>query len=179
MELASKLQKSLNFLKSELNQVRTGRASPSLVEDVIVNAYSSKMSVKELGSITLFDPQNIMVSPWDKNLIDSIIKAIRESELKVNPVKDNDRIRIPVPPLTEERRKELAKIVSTKIEECKQAMRNIRQDAMKDIEKLFSEKKIGEDEKFSQKEEVEDTLKDFIKQAGDLGEGKKKDLLMV
>ena len=116
------------------------------------------MTLKELGSITLSDSQTIVVSPWDKSLLPQIRTAITESDLHLNPVDTGGTLKVPVPPLTEERRKELTKLVSQKVEATKQAIRNIRQDAMKDIDALFSEKKIGEDEKFTQKEDVEDVV---------------------
>jgi ribosome recycling factor len=178
-ELKLKLSKSIEFLKSELSQIRTGRASPSLIESVFVDAYDSKMSVKELGTITVMDSQNLVVSPWDKSLLKPVAKAIRESGLGLNPIDEPDRIRIPIPALTEDRRAELARIVSVKIEECKNSLRNVRQDAMKYIEKEFADKNISEDEKFSQKEEVEKTIKTFIEQADELGEAKKKELLVI
>lgn len=178
-ELKNKLDKTLEYLKSEMSQIRTGRANPSLIEDVRVEAYGSNMTLKELGSISLLDSQTLVVSPWDRGLVGTIAKAIRNSDLNLNPVDDTDKIRIPVPSLTEERRKELAKVVSTKVEEAKNSMRSVRQDAMKDIEKDFADKAIGEDDKFRLKEEVEETVKDFVQQADDLGENKKEDLMKI
>src|SRR3990170_3626833 len=108
-ELKSKLEKSMEILQDELSRIRTGRASPSLSESVKVNAYDTKMTIKELGSITVLDPQNLAVSPWDKNLVNEIAKGIREADLNLNPAVDGDLVRVPVPDLTEERRRELAK----------------------------------------------------------------------
>jgi ribosome recycling factor len=179
LELKLKLSKSIEFLRSELSQIRTGRASPSLIESVFVDAYDSKMSIKELGTITVMDSQNLVVSPWDKSLLKPIAKAVRESSLGLNPIDEPDRVRIPIPALTEERRAELARIVSGKVEECKNSLRNIRQDAMKYIDKEFADKNISEDEKFFQKEEVEKTTKTFIEQADEHGESKKKELLAI
>ena len=179
IELKSKLEKSIEFLKSDLMQVRTGRATPSLVEDVAVDAYGSKMTIKELGSITLLDNQNLIISPWDRGLIQPIGKAIRESELKLNPIEDSDKIRVPVPSLTEERRKEFTKLVSSKVEEAKNSMRNVRQDAMKDVDKEFADKLIGEDDKFRQKEEIEKIVKEFSETVEELGESKKEELLTI
>jgi ribosome recycling factor len=178
-ELKLRLSKSTEFLKSELSQVRTGRASPSLIESVFVDAYDSKMSIRELGTITVMDSQNLVVSPWDKSLLKAISKAIRESGLGLNPIDEPDRVRIPIPALTEERRTELARIVSGKVEECKNSLRNVRQDAMKYIDKEFADKNISEDEKFSQKEEVEKTVKTVIEQADELGEAKKKEISAI
>jgi ribosome recycling factor len=178
-ELRSKLERSLDFLTSELSRIRTGRATPALVEDIVVDVYGTKMTVKELGSIMVIDQQNITISPWDKNLLSSISKSIRESDLKLNPVEESDRLRIPIPPLTEERRVEFTKIVTTKVEETKNAMRNARQDAMKDIEKDFTDKKISEDEKFTYKDKVEKTVKEFVDKVSDNGESKKEDIMRV
>lgn len=178
-ELKSKLNKSLEFLESELSQIRTGRANPSLLDDVVVEAYEAKMLLKELASITNADSQTLIISPWDRSLLDVIGKCIREGDLKLNPVVGGDSIKVSLPPLTEERRKEFAKIVSTKLEECKNSFRNIRQDAMKDVDKMFSDKEIGEDEKFALKEEIEEIIKDFTLRVEELSESKKQDLLTV
>ena len=178
-ELKSRLAKSLDFAKAEFNQIRTGRANPSLLEDVKVEAYGSFMSVKELGTIVIQDPQNIVVSPWDKGLLSAIAKAIREAGLNLNPVEDSDKIRVPLPSLTEERRKEMTKVITAKVEECKNVMRNVRQDAMKDVEKQFTDKEIGEDQKFKLKEEIEDVVKDYVSQVDSIGEAKKKDLMTI
>ncbi len=178
-ELRSKLEKQLEFLKTELAQIRTGRASPSLIENIEVDAYGAKMKLKEVGSISNLDSQNLIVMPWDKNLSAAIANAIRESELKLNPVPEPDRVRVPIPALTEDRRKEFVKIASAKCEESKTSMRGIRQDAMKDIEKAFADKTIGEDEKFTQKDEVEKIVKDHVTKADELTEAKKEDLLKV
>jgi len=178
-ELKNRQSKSIDFLKSELSQIRTGRANPSLIEDVEVDAYDSKMALKELGSVTLADAQTIMVTPWDKSLIPEIEKAIRESEAKLNPVEVGGNLKVPVPTLTEDRRKELVRLVSQKAEDCKQSIRNIRQDAMKDIDKEFDDKVISEDEKFTQKEKAEDVTKDFVEQADSIGEAKSRELMTV
>ncbi len=178
-ELKLRLDKSLEYLKTELGYVKTGRATPSLIENISVSAYGSKMNLKELGSINLLDNQTLVISPWDKSLLSSIAKAIRESDLNLNPAEDNDRIRIPIPPLTEERRKELAKKVSIQAEEAKQSIRSIRQDAMKDIDNAFLSKSIGEDEKFARKEKIENIIKDYIKQIDDIGESKKSEIMRV
>lgn len=178
-ELKSKLQKSVEYLRSELSQVRTGRANPSLLEDITVEVYESKMALKELGSITLSDAQTIMVSPWDKSLIPDISKAIRESEAKLNPVEAGASLRVPIPPLTEERRKELSKIVNNKVEEAKQSIRNIRQDAMKDIDRQFDEKEITEDDKFAYRDDVEEIVKNTVEEIEKMGEAKTEELMTV
>lgn len=178
-ELKSKLSKVHEFLQGELSQIRTGRASPALIENIQVDAYGTKMMIIEVGSITVLDSQNLVVVPWDKGLIKSITKSIRESQASLNPIEESDRIRIPVPSLTEERRKELAKIVGVKAEEAKNSIRNIRQDAMKDIEKLFADKNIGEDEKFRLKEETEKIVKEFTDGIENISEEKRSEIMTV
>lgn len=178
-ELKSKMERSLEYLQGELSKIRTGRASPALIEEIKVTAYDSKMAIRELGSITVSDPQNLVVSPWDKNLADQIAKAIRESDLDLNPFVDDDLVRVPLPDLTEERRKEMTKRVTNKVEELKSSIRNIRQEAMKDIDKQFEDKEISEDEKFDTKEEVDKIAKEFTDKVEELGENKKKDLLSI
>jgi len=178
-ELKTKLNASLEHLRVELSKIRTGRASPSLIEDILVDSYGSKMRIKELGSIIVSDAQTIVISPWDKGLLKSIEKAIRESGQSLNPATDGDVVRLPIPALTEDRRKEFVKTASSKVEEGKNSIRNARQDAMKDIDKSFSDKTISEDEKFTQKAEVEDVVKEFIKKAEELGENKKNEIMKI
>jgi ribosome recycling factor len=178
-ELKNKITKSVDFLRTELSQIRTGRANPSLLEDITVEVYESKMALKELGSITLSDAHTIMITLWDKNLLPIVTKEIREGELKLNPVEAGGNLKVPIPPLTEDRRKELARIVNQKVEECKQSVRNIRQDAMKDIDKEYDEKTISEDEKFTQKDEVEEIVKEFVEEVEELGKTKSDELMTV
>ena len=177
--LKSKLFASVDHLKTELVKIRTGRASPALIEDVTVDVYNSKMKVKELATISVPEPQSILVSPWDKAITKDIDKAIRVSELGLNPVNEGDALRVHIPQLTEERRKELARAVSERVEECRKVMRNIRQEAMKAVDKLFEEKELGEDEKFSRRDDVAKLTREFTDEAEALGEAKKKDLMTV
>ena len=178
-ELKSKLENSLEHLKEELAQIRTGRVTPAILDEVQVDAYESMLTVREVGTITVVDSHTLQITPWDKNLIEPLETAIRNSELGLNPSVNNDSVMVPVPTLTEDRRKEFTRLVSTKTEEAKSSMRKTRQLAMKDIETEFADKKIGEDEKFTEKEEVEDIVKDYISQVEKLGEQKKEDILSV
>ncbi len=178
-ELNQKLTLSLEFFAGELTKIRTGRASAALVEDLELEAYGGKMKIKEVASIAAPDPQTIVISPWDKSLLKDVDKALRESALGVNPVVGGDSVKVPIPPLTEDRRKELVKAVGVKLEECKNSMRNLRQDAMKQIDKAFADKEIGEDDKFNQREEVEEIVKDYIARAEKLAEAKKEEVLKI
>lgn len=176
-ELNNKLTLTLEFLAAELTKIRTGKAAGVLVEDIEVDVYGSKMKIKELASISTPDPQTIIVSPWDKSIIKDVAKALQESSLGLNPIVGADSIKLVVPPLTEERRKELIKVVNEKLEECKNSMRNIRQEAMKQIDKAFSQKEIGEDDKYNQRQEVEDIFKEFAERAEKVAEMKRQDIL--
>lgn len=178
-ELKARLNASIEFLKGELAQIRTGRVSSSVLDSIKVNVYGSLMSIKELGTISTLDPQTLQISLWDRSIVEVVSKAIRESELNLNPAVKNDVLIIPIPPLTEERRKEFAKLAATKVEEAKNAMRNIRQDAMKAIDNAFANKEFGEDDKFMKKEKVEETVKEFTTAAEALGEDKKTELLNI
>ncbi len=178
-ELNQKLTLSLEFFVAELTKIRTGRASSALVENLEVEAYGSRMKIKELGSIAVPEPQTIVISPWDKSLLKEVDKALRESSLGVNPVVGGDSIKVPIPALTEERRKEMVKVAGAKLEECKNSMRNLRQDAMKQVDKAFADKEIGEDDKFNQREEVEAIVKDYVDRAEKALETKKEEILRV
>lgn len=178
-ELKQKLEKTLEHLQSELSQIRTGRVTPALLDSIRVDAYGTLLSVREVGTISIMDPQTLAVSPWDKKLLDPILTAIRNSELQLNPVIRSDSVVVPVPGLTEDRRKEFTRLAATKVEETKNAMRGIRQEAMKDIDTSFEKKEFGEDEKFTKRDAVEEVVKDFVTEADNLGEQKKQELLVI
>jgi ribosome recycling factor len=176
-ELKRDLNEAIEFFKSELAKIRTGRATPSLIEDLTLEVYGSKMRLKEVGSITVPEPQLIVVSPWDRSQIPAISKAINTSDLNLNSSFDSEKVRVPIPPLSEERRAELAKLVTAKLEACKTTIRNLRNDVMKSIDKDFTDKKISEDEKFSLKDDADKVIKDYSEQAEGLSNDKKKSLM--
>lgn len=176
-ELKYKLESTLEHLKGELTQIRVGRVSPAMLDTIKVDAYGSTLTIREVGTIQVLDPQTLVVSPWDKSLLEVIAKTLRESELQLNPAVRNDSVIIPVPPLTEDRRKEFVKVVSAKMEDARQAMRNIRQDAMKAVETRFNNKEFGEDEKFSLKDAVEEMVKEYVGKVETLGDAKKEDIM--
>lgn len=178
-ELKSKLEDSLEFFKNDITQIRTGRVTPQLLDSVKLEAYGSTMTIREVGNIQVLDPQTLAVTPWDKALLENIAGAIKNSDLSLNPAVRNDAVIIPVPPLTEERRLEFSKIISSKMEDSRQSMRNIRQDAMKAIETKFTNKEFGEDEKFTLKGEVEDIVKEYVGKVEEIGEAKKQDILKL
>src|SRR3989344_1044028 len=146
MSIIDNLKKNLKvrheWLQKELATLRIGRANPALVEDIIVDYYGSKMPIKQLATISAPEPRTLVVQPWDKNAVSAIEKAIQASSFGINPIVDKDVIRVTIPALTEERRLALAKIVKTKLEESKIAVRKDRDEAIKTIETLFAGKKI-------------------------------------
>jgi ribosome recycling factor len=149
------------------------------VENLEVEAYGGRMKIKEIGSIAVPEPQTIVISPWDKSLLKEVDKALRESSLGVNPVVGGDSVKVPIPALTEDRRKEMVKAIGVKLEDCKNSIRNLRQDAMKHVDKAFADKEIGEDDKFNQREEVEAIVKDYVERAEKIADDKKEDILKV
>lgn len=178
-ELKQKLQMAYDFFAGELAKIRTGRASSLLVENFELDAYGTKMRIKELASVSVPDAQTVVIAPWDKDLLSIIDKALRESTLGVNPVSGSESIKVPVPPLTEDRRKELAKVVGAKVEDAKIVMRNARQDAMKAIEKAFVDKEIGEDDKFAGKDKIEQVVRDFVGRLEEAAETKRLEIMQV
>ncbi len=173
-ELKTKLTASLEHFESELSQIRTGRVTPALLDHISVTVYESELEIRELATITSLDAQTLSITPWDKTVLADIAKAVRTSELQLDPAIKNDSVIVTVPSMTDDRREEFKRLISIKLEECKTALRNIRQDAMKQITSAFEAKEFGEDEKFRQKAEVEEIVKDFSVKAEELAEAKKQ-----
>jgi ribosome recycling factor len=178
-EIKKELSNISEFLKQELSKIRTGRATTSLVEDLEIEVYGAKMRIKELGSLTVPEAQLIVITPWDRSSIPLISKTINSSDLGLNSSFDESKVRVPVPPLSEERRNELAKIVNSKLENAKTSARSYRNEVNKGIDKDFSDKKISEDEKFSQKDEVDKIFKDFFTELERHAEEKRESILSI
>jgi ribosome recycling factor len=171
----------LDLVKSDITSVRTGRSTPSLVEDIVIPAYggTQKLRLVELANITAPDSLTIEIRPWDKSIIGDIKKGLLSANIGVNPAIDSELIRISFPPLTTEDRQKYVKILATKIEQGKVMIRQVRTNAMRDIKKAFEEKKIPEDEKFSQEKSLQDLTDDYTKKIDEIGEAKKQDLLQA
>ncbi len=172
-------QKTMEFLRKELGSIKTGRASAALVENVEVEAYGSKMPLKGAASIAIPDAKTIYIEVWDKTLVKAIEKAISESGMGLNPVSDGKGLRIVLPQLTEERRKELTKVVREKIEEAKQGIRRVREDAKGKIIAEEKDKKISEDERFRLEKELDKMSGDFNEQIKKTGEEKEKEIMTI
>ena len=155
MNYSYELKKIEENLKTELSSLRVGRATPALVENLLIDCYGIKTPLKQLASISAPEPRVLIVEPWDKNALSAIEKAILTSDLGLNPIVDKNLIRINIPQLTEERRESLIKIANAKLEETKIKIRAKRDEAMKEIGDSFVAKKITEDEKFKTKEKIQ------------------------
>ena len=177
--LKPELTKTVEYLKNELNALQVGRATSTTVEDIEVDVYNSKMPIKQLAAINVPDPKQIVIQPWDKDIIKDIEKAIRDSKLNFSPVVDGDVIRLNIPPLNEERRKDLVKILKEKLEECHISIRRQREEAWKIIQELEKEKKITEDNKFKAKDELQKLVDDFNKQIDEIGQRKENEVLRI
>lgn len=150
-----KMQKSLEALKVEFSHVRTGRAHTGLLDDIRVDYYGSEMPISQVANVGLADARTITIQPWEKKMVPVIEKAIRDSDLGVNPATAGDVIRLPMPPLTEERRRELAKVVKHEAENARVAVRNIRRDAIHHLKELLKDKKVSEDDEHRAEDEIQ------------------------
>lgn len=172
-----RMEKAIETLQKDFSKLRTGRASTTLVEDVQVDYYQMPTPLNQLASISIPDSRSILIQPWDKSSIGNVEKAIMKSELGLNPINDGKTIRINIPPLTEERRKELAKIAKKYTEDTKVAIRNIRREANDALKKRKNNKDISEDEMYSGQEEVQKITDEFVSKAEKAKEDKEKEIM--
>jgi ribosome recycling factor len=174
-----RMQKSLDALKHDLTRVRTGRAQPSLLEPVQVDYYGSLVPLSQVANITVEDARTLLVNPWEKNLIGAIEKAIINADLGLNPTNAGTVLRVPLPALTEERRKELVKVVKNEGESAKVAVRNIRRDANAELKTALKNKQITEDEARSAEEAIQKLTDKYVSEIDKILEQKEKELLTV
>ena len=175
----TRMEKAVDDFRKEAATIRTGRANASLLENVRVDYHGTPMPLNQLGTMTVPDPTMIMISPWDPSVVPLIDKAIRTSDLGLNPTNDGKVVRVPIPSLTEERRKDLVKQLHKVLENHRTAVRNIRRDIKEAIEKLEKEKKISEDEKKRSLEELEKLSHSETKKVEDLSATKEKEILGI
>lgn len=174
-----KMHKSIETLKSNLAKVRTGRAHPGILDHVMVDYYGNPTQISQVANVTLLDARTIGVQPWEKKMVAVVEKAIRESDLGLNPATQGDMIRVPTPPLTEERRREMTKLVKSEAEDAKIAVRNIRRDANETLKKLVKDKAISEDEERRSQEDVQKLTDRFVAEIDKLAADKEKELMTV
>lgn len=175
----TRMEKTLESLRADFGGLRAGRAHASLLDGIMVEAYGSLTPISQVGTVSVPDPRTLSVSVWDKSLAKSVEKALRESDLGLNPVSDGTLIRIPIPPLSEERRKELVKVAGKYSEQNKVAVRNIRRDALDGIKKLKKDNLISEDEEKRFENEIQKMTDDSVKKIDDMLAAKEKDIMQV
>ena len=178
-QAVDKMAKSVETLKHDLSKVRTGRAHAGLVDHLKVDYYGTETPIPQVANVTLSDARTIQIQPWDKKMVQAVEKAIRDSDLGVNPATSGDVIRVPMPPLTEERRREMTKIVKHEGENAKVAVRNIRRDAIAHLKALLKESEVGEDEEKRAQDEVQKMTDRNIADIDNLLHVKEADLMAV
>lgn len=176
IEASQKIEATLHHFKTELAGIRAGRANPALVENVLVDAYGSKMKMVEVGNISAPQPTLLTIQIWDASILDHVIKAIQEANLGLNPSNEGTLIRLPIPPLTQERREELIKLLSQKIEGAKVEIRQIRQDTRQAWIKQKESNEISEDEFFRREKLLQDLIDKMSLEIDTLGKTKEEEL---
>ena len=174
-----RMTKSIETLKADLGKVRTGRAHVGILDHVQVEYYGSPTALTQIANVTLIDARTIGVQPWEKKMITTVEKAIRDAYLGLNPSTQGDMIRVPTPPLTEERRKEMVKLVKSEAEDAKIAIRNIRRDANEALKKLLKDKDCSEDDERRAQDDVQKLTDKFVSEVDKLVADKEKEVLTV
>ncbi len=175
----SRMKKAMDALQRDLDTIRTGRASPTLVDRLTVEYYGSPTPLNQLAGVSVPEPRTLVIQPWDRGTIGAIEKAIHKSELGLNPNNDGQVIRISIPPLTADRRKQLVKLVHNHAEEAKVAVRNIRRDATAQVRDLMNEKVISENDERRGEHQVDDLTKRFVDEADRISKAKEHEVMDV
>lgn len=171
-------EKCIEALKEDLSQIRTGRATPELVEDIPVEAYNTTAPLKNYANITVADAKSIVITPWDKSIIDNIAKALSDSNMGFSAIVEGDHVRVMMPDLTEERRKEYVKVMKDRVEDARVAVRNVRQKYMKEIDE-FEESGASQDSADRLREILEKMVKEYNEKIEEIREKKRKDLMTI
>jgi len=175
----SDLEKAIEHLKTEMGKIRTGRANPSMVEDLLVDYYGTKTPMKQVASINTPEPRMIVIQPWDKGALTAIETAIRESDLNLNPNNDGVLVRVNIPMLTEDRRKDMVKILNQKTEDGRIVVRSIREEIWKEIQDSQRDGKISEDDKFKGKDKLQEIVDEYNKKIEDIRTKKEAEIMTV
>ena len=178
-DAAQRMGKSVEALSHELAKVRTGRAHPSLLDHITVSYYGSETPLNQVANVNVEDARTLAISPWEKSMVQAVEKAIMNSDLGLNPNTAGTVIRVPLPPLTEERRKDLIRVVRQEAEQARVAVRNIRRDANHDLKDLVKEKLVSEDDERRAEEEVQKLTDQHVKKVDELLEKKEEDLMSI
>ncbi|MFH1181099.1 MAG: ribosome-recycling factor [bacterium] len=175
-KIKPEMDKAIGFLVQEMGKIRTGRASPSLVEDVVVDCFGQKFPLKQLAALSTPEPKQILIQPWDKSYIEGIVASLAKTGVGANAIVDKDVIRINLPFLTEEYRKELARLIAEKQEAAKKTIRHWREDSWSELQTRERAGEIREDDKFRGKDELQKLVDEYNKKADELAEKKKKEI---
>lgn len=178
-DLRERMSKSVEVLQDDLMSIRTGRASPALVEKLPVEYYGTMTPLNQMAGIAAPEPRLLVIRPWDPAALEDIERAILKSDLGLTPMNDGKLIRLNIPRLTEERRRELVKVVSRRVEEGRVSVRNLRRSALKDLEDFEKEKLISEDEFFRGKDQVQELTDEFIQKIDEIGQRKEEELMEI
>jgi ribosome recycling factor len=175
----TKMAKSIDALKNDMQKIRTGRAHPGILDQVNVDYYGSMVPISQVANVSLLDARTISVQPWEKGLGAKIEKAIRESDLGLNPASQGDLIRVPMPPLTEERRRDLTKVVRHAGEDAKVAVRNLRREANEHLKRLLKDKAVAEDDERRAQDDVQKLTDRVVAEIDKLVHGKEAEIMAV
>jgi ribosome recycling factor len=178
-EIKQRMQKSVDVLHDDLMSIRTGRASPALVEKLAVEYYGTLTPLNQMATIAVPEPRLLVIRPWDPSALPSIERAILKSDLGLTPMNDGKLIRLNIPRLTEERRRELVKVVAKRVEEARVSVRNLRRDALQDLKDFEKEKMISEDDMFRGKDEVQELTDKFIAKIDEIGKRKEEEIMEI
>lgn len=174
-----KMEKAVERLKEEIRKLRTGRANPAMVENLTVDYYGAKSPIKQVASVNIPEPRLIVITPWSKDSLVDIEKSINEAQLGLNPTNDGQVIRIAIPPLNEERRTELVKVLGKYAEEARVMVRNAREEAWDEIQDLEKNGKMGEDDKFKGKEKLQKLIDEYNGKVEEIKEKKEREIMEI
>ena len=175
----NKMQKTVQVLKREMETIRSGRATSALVDQITVEAYGTNTPLSQLASISVPEARLLLIQPWDRSIVGNVQKAIQKSDLGLNPMSDGEVLRLVIPPPTEERRKELVKVVHKRVEDAKIAVRNVRRDALEELRKLEKDKKVSRDENVRATDKLQKLTDRFIAEVSKVGAGKESEIMEV
>jgi len=175
----SDFDEAIEHFKTEMTKIRTGRANPAILEDLLVDYYGTKTPLKQIANINVPEPRTLLIQPWSRDSLANIEAAIKISDLNLSPNNDGEVIRVNIPPLNEERRQELVKILNKKAEDSRISIRSIREDAWQEIQDLEKAGEIAEDDKFRGKEKLQEVVNEYNKKVDELREKKEQEILTV
>jgi len=175
----TKMQKTVHVLKREMETIRSGRATSALVDQIMVEAYGTNTPLSQLASVSVPEARLLLIQPWDRSIVGNVQKAIQKSDLGLNPMSDGEVLRLVIPPPTEERRKELVKVVHKRVEDAKIAVRNVRRDALEELRKLEKDKKVSRDENVRATDKLQKLTDRFIAEVSKVGADKESEIMEV